>query len=178
MKAQLAGAPRFAEVIEFMAQRGFAAYDIVGGFNSPTDGALVLVDVVFVREEPAQMTSPRSSSSDVERFTRSSAGGASSAIQAQSSAIPSAKADSRLVAQRLARQGDVGVAVADVAVAEVVDDLGLDVELQLALARASRHVEHGGRRPVPTLRASPSAPRWSQGQLDALDDVGDVDEVA
>jgi hypothetical protein len=35
-----------------------------------------------------QITSPRSSSSDVERPTRSSAGGASRAIQAHSSAMP------------------------------------------------------------------------------------------
>lgn len=44
------GAPRFAEVVGFMADRGFQVYDIVGGFNRESDGALVLVDVVFRRE--------------------------------------------------------------------------------------------------------------------------------
>lgn len=42
--------PRFADVVAFMATRGFAAYDIVAGFNRPSDGALWLVDMVFLRE--------------------------------------------------------------------------------------------------------------------------------
>lgn len=44
------GAPRMAEVVSFMAQRGFVAYDVVAGFNRSSDGALVLVDMVFVPE--------------------------------------------------------------------------------------------------------------------------------
>jgi FkbM family methyltransferase len=44
------GAPRFADVVGFMAERSFVPYDIVGGFDRPSDGALVAVDVVFVRE--------------------------------------------------------------------------------------------------------------------------------
>jgi FkbM family methyltransferase len=41
--------PRFADVVAFMAERGFVAYDIVGGFNRESDGALALVDMVFRR---------------------------------------------------------------------------------------------------------------------------------
>jgi FkbM family methyltransferase len=44
------GAPRLADVVGFMAERGFAVYDIVGGFNAEPDGALVMVDLVFRRE--------------------------------------------------------------------------------------------------------------------------------
>ena len=46
----LEGAPRLADVVGFMADRSFAAYDIVGGFSRASDGALVIVDMVFVRE--------------------------------------------------------------------------------------------------------------------------------
>jgi FkbM family methyltransferase len=49
--AHLEGAPRLAEVVAFMAERDFVTYDIVGGFNRSSDGALALVDMVFVRED-------------------------------------------------------------------------------------------------------------------------------
>jgi FkbM family methyltransferase len=42
---------QFAEVIEFMEQRGFAAYDIVGHSYRPLDGALAQVDVGFVKKD-------------------------------------------------------------------------------------------------------------------------------
>jgi hypothetical protein len=48
------GAPRFANVVAYMAERGFVPYDIVGGYDRAEDGALVMVDVVFVSErEPS-----------------------------------------------------------------------------------------------------------------------------
>ena len=42
------GAPRIAEVVRFMDERGFATYDIVGGYNDASTGALELVEMVFV----------------------------------------------------------------------------------------------------------------------------------
>jgi FkbM family methyltransferase len=47
---KLDGAPRMADVVGFMAERGFVPYDIVAGYNRESDGALVLVDMVFLRE--------------------------------------------------------------------------------------------------------------------------------
>jgi FkbM family methyltransferase len=42
--------PQLHDVVEYMRQRGFLVYDIVGGHNRPLDGALAQVDLVFVRE--------------------------------------------------------------------------------------------------------------------------------
>lgn len=44
------GAPQFYDVVSFMKAKGFAAYDIVLGWNRPLDDALGQVDMVFVRE--------------------------------------------------------------------------------------------------------------------------------
>lgn len=44
------GIPEFYEVVDFMKQRGFVVYDIVGGHNRPVDGALAQVDIAFVKE--------------------------------------------------------------------------------------------------------------------------------
>lgn len=44
------GAPQFYDVIEYMKQHGFAAYDIYGGSVRPLDGALGQVDIAFVKE--------------------------------------------------------------------------------------------------------------------------------
>ncbi len=44
------GIPEFYEVVDFMKQRGFVAYDFVGGHNRLVDGALAQVDVAFVKE--------------------------------------------------------------------------------------------------------------------------------
>lgn len=41
---------QFSDVIEFMRERGFAAYDLVGYSYRPVDGALAQVDVAFVKE--------------------------------------------------------------------------------------------------------------------------------
>jgi FkbM family methyltransferase len=44
------GAPQFSDVIAYMKERGFVAYDIVLGWNRPLDNALGQVDIVFVKE--------------------------------------------------------------------------------------------------------------------------------
>lgn len=46
----LKGTPQFYDVVQFMKERDFVAYDIIQGNNRPLDGALGQVDVVFVRE--------------------------------------------------------------------------------------------------------------------------------
>lgn len=42
--------PLFAEVIRFMADRGFVVYDFFGGGQRPLDGAMASADLVFVQE--------------------------------------------------------------------------------------------------------------------------------
>lgn len=44
------GAPQFYDVIEYMKQHGFVAYDIYGASVRPLDGALGQVDIAFVKE--------------------------------------------------------------------------------------------------------------------------------
>jgi len=43
-------APVFHEVIAYMKQKGFVAYEIYGAHNRPLDGAQAQVDIVFVKE--------------------------------------------------------------------------------------------------------------------------------
>jgi FkbM family methyltransferase len=43
--------PEFYEVIRYMKERGFVAYDIFGGHNRPLDGARAQADVAFVKED-------------------------------------------------------------------------------------------------------------------------------
>ncbi len=45
------GMPQLADVVEFMKERGFVAYDFVGGHERPLDRALAQLDVVFVSED-------------------------------------------------------------------------------------------------------------------------------
>lgn len=45
------GAPQFYDVISYMHDRGFAAYDIINLGNRPLDNALAQVDIVFVKED-------------------------------------------------------------------------------------------------------------------------------
>ena len=47
------GAPLFAEVVAFMAARGFLVYDISGFYRRESDDALYMVDLLFVRESSA-----------------------------------------------------------------------------------------------------------------------------
>ena len=47
----LRGAPQFADIVGYMNERGFAAYDCFGSAYRPLDGALASMDVVFVRED-------------------------------------------------------------------------------------------------------------------------------
>jgi FkbM family methyltransferase len=42
--------PQFYEIVSYMNNLGFVAYDIFGGYNRPTDFALASVDMVFVKE--------------------------------------------------------------------------------------------------------------------------------
>ena len=44
------GAPQFYDVVQYMKQRNFVAYDIILGWNRPLDDALGQVDIVFVKE--------------------------------------------------------------------------------------------------------------------------------
>jgi len=44
------GAPQFYDVVHYMKQRRFVAYDIILGWNRPLDDALGQVDIVFVKE--------------------------------------------------------------------------------------------------------------------------------
>jgi FkbM family methyltransferase len=44
-------APQFSEVIFYMKNHGFVAYDIIIGWNRPLDNALGQVDVIFVKEK-------------------------------------------------------------------------------------------------------------------------------
>lgn len=45
------GGPTFAEVIEFMNDAGFVAFDFCGQFRRQTDLALCQTDVAFVRRD-------------------------------------------------------------------------------------------------------------------------------
>ncbi|HMC97274.1 MAG TPA: FkbM family methyltransferase [Flavobacteriales bacterium] len=44
-------APEFYDVLHYMKQRGFVAYDLFDGHNRPLDNALAQRDVLFVKEE-------------------------------------------------------------------------------------------------------------------------------
>jgi FkbM family methyltransferase len=45
------GGASFAEVVAFMAERGFVIYDVVGGFCRMSDAALYQLDLVFVPKD-------------------------------------------------------------------------------------------------------------------------------
>lgn len=47
----MVGAPQFYEVVLYMKERGFVAYDIIHGWNRPLDNALGQIDIVFVKEK-------------------------------------------------------------------------------------------------------------------------------
>lgn len=44
------GGPQFYDVVKYMKEHGFVAYDIFGGHNRPIDGALCQLDMAFVKE--------------------------------------------------------------------------------------------------------------------------------
>jgi FkbM family methyltransferase len=44
-------APLFSEVVGFMAQRGYEAYELPGYMRRPLDGALAVVDIAFIRRD-------------------------------------------------------------------------------------------------------------------------------
>ena len=46
----MVGAPQFHDVVIYMKNRGFVAYDIFGGTTRPLDVALGQIDMVFVKE--------------------------------------------------------------------------------------------------------------------------------
>lgn len=45
------GAPQFSDVVSYMKNRDFVAYDIVLGWNRPLDNALGQIDIVFVKDK-------------------------------------------------------------------------------------------------------------------------------
>ena len=45
------GAPQFFDVVSYMKNRDFVAYDIILGWNRPLDNALGQIDIVFVRDK-------------------------------------------------------------------------------------------------------------------------------
>lgn len=47
------GAPLLAEVVAFMRERGFIAYDVCGFYRRETDDALYMLDLLFAREGSA-----------------------------------------------------------------------------------------------------------------------------
>ena len=47
----MVGAPQFYDVISYMKERDFVAFDIIHGWNRPLDNALGQIDVVFVKDE-------------------------------------------------------------------------------------------------------------------------------
>jgi FkbM family methyltransferase len=49
--ALVPGGAQFADVIAWMAEAGFSAYDIYAGHTRPLDGALAQVDIAFVRTD-------------------------------------------------------------------------------------------------------------------------------
>jgi FkbM family methyltransferase len=53
----LPGAPQLHDVVRYMADRGFAVYDMFGGHLRPLDGALAMVNVAFVRADGRFRTS-------------------------------------------------------------------------------------------------------------------------
>jgi hypothetical protein len=55
----LAGAPIFHEVVAFMAERGFAVFDVAGLLRRPLDGSLAQVDLCFAREDGMLRASQR-----------------------------------------------------------------------------------------------------------------------
>ena len=46
----LKGAPQFFDVVLYMKNHGFVAYDIIKGWNRPLDNALGQIDIIFVKE--------------------------------------------------------------------------------------------------------------------------------
>ncbi|MRR16572.1 MAG: FkbM family methyltransferase [Deltaproteobacteria bacterium] len=44
------GAPQFFDVVLYMKNHGFVAYDIIHGWNRPLDNALGQLDIIFVQE--------------------------------------------------------------------------------------------------------------------------------
>lgn len=45
------GAPQFYDVVSYMKNHGFVAYDIILGWNRPLDNALGQIDIVFVKDK-------------------------------------------------------------------------------------------------------------------------------
>jgi hypothetical protein len=43
--------PQLYEIVQWMKDHGFVAYDLFGGQNRPLDGALAQMDLVFVKEK-------------------------------------------------------------------------------------------------------------------------------
>ena len=49
--ATLEGVPELHEVLDYLHERGFVAYDVFGGLQRPLDGALSQLDLVFLKAD-------------------------------------------------------------------------------------------------------------------------------
>ncbi len=45
------GAPQFFDIVLYMKNHGFVAYDIIPGWNRPLDNALGQIDIIFVKDK-------------------------------------------------------------------------------------------------------------------------------
>jgi FkbM family methyltransferase len=45
------GAPQLSEVVSYMKNRGFVAFDVISRWNRPLDNALGLLEIVFVKDD-------------------------------------------------------------------------------------------------------------------------------
>ncbi|HEX8066789.1 MAG TPA: FkbM family methyltransferase [Thermoleophilaceae bacterium] len=67
----LPGAAQLHDVVPYMRERGFVAYDLYGGNLRLTDGALALVNLVFAREDgPFRRDQSFGSAEQVDRMVR------------------------------------------------------------------------------------------------------------
>jgi FkbM family methyltransferase len=68
----LPGAAQLHEVMAFMKEKGFVAYDLYGGHLRPVDGALAMMNVAFVKEEgPFRRTHAYATEEQADRMYRS-----------------------------------------------------------------------------------------------------------
>jgi FkbM family methyltransferase len=68
----LPGAAQLHDVVAFMKERGFVAYDLYGGHLRPVDGALAMMNVAFVREDgPFRRTHDYATADQADRMYKS-----------------------------------------------------------------------------------------------------------
>ena len=62
------GLPEFADIMDYMNTKNFSLYDILDGGYRPLDGALEIVDLVFVKKESSLRADKRRTSAGVESW--------------------------------------------------------------------------------------------------------------